>query len=140
MQAADNMKFCDRLRVAGSSGLERLFQRHGVSAGRIFLAAKSAKSARSYANVGRIDMAIDVEVSHVPVQAFTNMIGQPANGKYVRRAIEGDGIVKCEALTGKDFGGNGLKARVVCLEPVPGWSQRACRHNGIIPCCETCFN
>ena len=140
MQAADNMKLCDRLRIAGSCGLERFFQRHGIGPRSVFFTSKSAQAARRYADIRGIDVPVYVEISDVPAQAVTNMIGQPANGKYVRGTIERDGVVKSKALAGKDFGSNGLKARVVCLEPVPVWSQRARRHNEIIPCCENGFN
>ncbi len=52
------------------------------------------------------------------------MVGQPADGKNIRRAIECDGIVKAEALAGKDFGGNGLQGGIVGLKPVSGEWKR----------------
>ena len=81
-------------------------------------------------------MAIDIEISHVSVEAFTNLIGQPAEGKDVRRAVECNGIFKREALPGKDFTGNGLKCGIVRLKPVPGWGGIVVAMNKIIPCCE----
>ena len=57
MQSADNVELRDRLGVSGSRGLERFFESHGVGAGRIFLAAKSAQSAGRHTNIRRIDDA-----------------------------------------------------------------------------------
>ncbi len=93
MKATNNVKFRDGLAVAGRGRLERLFEGHRVGAGRVFLASKSTQAARCYADVGWIDMAIDVEVSLVAVHALTHRIRQPTNRKDVRGTIEREGVV-----------------------------------------------
>ena len=78
MQAADNVKLCHGFRQALSSGGEGFFQRHGVGAGRVFLAAKRAQPARGHAHVGRIDVPVHVEVRDIAVHLFADIVGQPA--------------------------------------------------------------
>ena len=53
MQSADDVELGDRLAIAGSGGLESLFERHGVGAGRVLLAAKGAQAAGRDADIGR---------------------------------------------------------------------------------------
>ena len=45
-------------------------------------------------------------------------VGQPANRKNIRRAIECDAIVEVETLCSKHFFGNRGQARVIRLEGV----------------------
>src|SRR4029077_7286725 len=78
MQSPDNMEFRDGFGITGGSGLERLFQRHGVRARRVLLAPKRTKAAGRHANIGGIQMAVDVEVRLVAVQAFAYLVRDPA--------------------------------------------------------------
>ena len=118
MQSADDMKFRDRLAVSGRSGLECLFQRHGVGAGRVFLSAKGAQTARRHAHIRGIDVAIDVEVGLVAMHTLADGIGHPAHGKNVAGAIQGKGVVDIQALAGHDFVMDGRQARIVSLKGV----------------------
>ena len=118
MQSADDVKLRDRLGVAGSGGLECLFQRHGVGAGSVLLAPESAQPAGGHANVRGIDVAVDVEVSLVAVHAFAHVIGQPADGENVAGAVEREGVGCVEAFAGKHLGVDRLEARVVGLKGV----------------------
>src|SRR5690349_21443440 len=119
MQAADDVKFGDGLRVARSGGLECLFQRHGVGAGSVLLAAEGTEAAGGNANVGWVDVPVDVEVSHIPVHSLAHMIGQPAQSKDVRRAVKRNGIIKGEALAREDLLSDRVETRVVGLECMP---------------------
>ena len=65
-------------------------------------------------------MAIDVEKSHVAVQALTDLIGQPTHGQHIPRPIERKAILGAQTLPGEDSVGNRLKARVVGAETVAG--------------------
>ncbi len=96
--------------------MEGLFQRHGVGPRRILLASKSAQAAGGNTNIGGIDVPVDIEICHVSVQAFANMVGQPANGQDVSRAVERYRLIKTEPLAGKYLCGDGLQAGVVRLE------------------------
>src|SRR5450631_3548832 len=119
MQSADNVKFGDRLAVSRGCGLESFLQRHGVGAGRVLLAPKSTQAAGRHADVGRIQVAVDVEIRRVPVHPLADMIGQPAYGQDVTRAIKDEGVVDREALPRKDLFVDRLKPSVVALK----WMQ-----------------
>ena len=93
------MEFCYRLGVTGGRGLEGFFERHGVGAGRIFLASKRTQAAGGHANVGRIQVAVDVEVRLVAMHAFADVVGQPAHRQNVTAAIERESIFRSKALT-----------------------------------------
>jgi hypothetical protein len=112
------VKFGDGLGVSGGGGFESFFKRHGVSAGRVFLAAEGTEAAGGDTDVGRIDVAIDVEVRLVPVEALADVIGEPADGEDVAGAVERKGVSGIEALAGEDLVMDRVKARVVGLERV----------------------
>src|SRR5207302_6490120 len=78
MQPADNVKLRNRLRVPRGRGFKRFFQRHGVSARRIFLPPKSAEPASGHANIRWVDMAVDVKVCLVPVHPLARGGGHSA--------------------------------------------------------------
>ena len=118
MQPADNVKLRDRLAVSGRCGLECLFQSHGVGAGRVFLSAKGAQTARRHAHIRGIDVAIDVEVGLVAMHTLADGIGHPAHGKNVAGAIQGEGVVNIQALAGHDFVMDRRQAWIVSLKGV----------------------
>ena len=120
MQSADDVKFGDGLAVSGSGGFESFIERHGVGAGSVLLAAEGAQAAGRDANVGGIDVSVDVEIRLVAVHALANVIGHPAHGENIAGAVESEGIGGVEPLTGQHFGVNGQQARVVGLERVKG--------------------
>src|SRR5580704_732507 len=93
MKPADDVKLRDGLAISRSRGFERLFQGHGVSARSVFLFPEGAKPASRHANIGGIEMTVDVEVSPVTVHALTDGIRHPADGENVAGAIESEGIV-----------------------------------------------
>ena len=79
VQAADNVKLGNRLRVAGSRGFPGLVEGHGVAGGVALFAAKGAELAGGDADVGGVDVAIDVEVGEVAVHPLADVVGQPAD-------------------------------------------------------------
>ena len=120
VQSADDVEFGDRLSVSGGCGLESFFQRHGVSPGRIFLASEGTETARGHADVGRIDVAVDIEVGLIPVHAFANVVGKPADGEDVAGAVEREAVLLAKAFAGQHFLLDGVQACVVSLERVQG--------------------
>ena len=62
MQSADDVKLGDRFGVSGGGRLPRFFERHGVGAGRVLLAAEGAETAGGYTDVGWIDVPVDIEI------------------------------------------------------------------------------
>jgi hypothetical protein len=83
MQAADDVKLGDGFGVAGSRSLERLFERHGVAGRGRPSCGRRRTAAGRHADIGGVDVAVDVEVGHVAVQALAHVIGQPADGEKV---------------------------------------------------------
>ena len=116
MQAADDVELGHRLGVAGGRGVPDFFQRHGVSAGRVFLAAEGAEPAGRHANIGVVDVAIDVEVGDVAVHPLAHVVGQPPDGENVARAIERQRVVLRQPLLRHHLVGDGLQACVIGLK------------------------
>ena len=80
MQPADNVKFQRAFARALFRAGVNLFQREVVRARRVGVAAKSAELAVRHANVGRIDVPVDVVIRDVAVLSFAHVIRQPAHG------------------------------------------------------------
>ena len=87
-----------------------------VCAGIVLLTAKGAQATGGYANVGRIQVAVDIEVRLVAVHALADVVGQPPHAKNVAAAVECEGVFWVQALAGKNFGVNGPETRIVGLE------------------------
>ena len=118
MQAADDVKLGHRLGVARARSLPRLFERHRVRSGLALLAAEGAQPAGGDADIGRIDVAIDVEVGHIAVQPLAHQVRQPAHRQNVAAAVERHAIVEAEPLAALHLLRNGQKSWIVCLERV----------------------
>ena len=78
MQAADDVKFRGAFGDAVTGALVNFFESEGVGAGRIGRAAKGAELAVRDADVGGIDVAIDVEIGDVAVLFFADVVREPA--------------------------------------------------------------
>src|SRR5262245_28702553 len=112
MQAADDVEFGGSFADTLFGALVNLFQRKIVSAGGIGIAAEGTEFAVRNANVGGIDVAVDVVISDVAVFFLANVIGEPAYGEQVRRTVELDAIVEAETLAGENFVGYGPQTLV----------------------------
>ncbi len=95
MQSANNVEFRRAFANSLFGALINFFEGVSVGARRIRVAAKRAQLAMRHADVGRIDMAIDVEISNVAVFFFAYVVGQPADGEQIRRTVKLDAIFKC---------------------------------------------
>src|SRR5215472_4101281 len=118
MQAAYDMKLRDGFAVAGGGGFKGLVQGHGISARSILLAAEGTQPASRDADIGWVDVPVDVEISHIAVHALADVIGQPANRQDISRAIEGYSIVKAQPFMGKHLIRDGQEPRVFGLKYV----------------------
>src|SRR5271156_4851093 len=118
MQPSNNMNLRAGPAVAGSRCLERFSKRHSVRARSILLAPKSAQPASRHANIRRIDMAIDVEVSLVTMHPLPNPVSQPTHRQNVARPIKRTRVALVQALAGKDLILDREQARVIGLECV----------------------
>ena|SRR5256885_7768018 len=61
-------------------------------------------------------MAIDVEISLVPMHAFANVISQPTDRENIASAIQRYPISEVEALACEDFFMDRFKPSIVSLE------------------------
>ena len=83
MQAADDVEFRGAFGHTLGGALPYFVEREGVGSGSVGRASESAKFAMRHANVGGIDVAVDVEVGDVAVAFFANVIGEPAYAEQV---------------------------------------------------------
>ena len=113
MQTADHVKFRGAFARALLGALPDLFQRKGVRARRVGVAAKRAQLAVRHADVGGIDVPVDVEVADVAVPLLAHVVGQPAQRQQVRRAIQRQAVVEVQALAGQHLIGDRPQPRVV---------------------------
>src|SRR5437879_5369366 len=109
MQSADDVELGDRLAVARTCSLESFVESHGIGSGRVFLASERAQAARGDANIGGIDVAVDVEIGFIAVPTLTHMVRHPARGEDVAGAVQGECVVNTEPLAAKDLGMDRLK-------------------------------
>jgi hypothetical protein len=65
-----------------------------------------------HADVGRIDVTVDVEIGDVAMFLFADVVGEPADGEQVRRTIEFNAIFKREALIRENSIRDGSQLRV----------------------------
>src|ERR1700741_3376100 len=98
MQSADDVELSHSLAVTGGSGLESLFERHGVGAGCVLLAPESTQPASRHAHIGRIDVPVDIEICLVAVHALAHVISQPTHSQDVPGTIQCERVVGTEAL------------------------------------------
>ena len=99
-------------RDALPGALPDFFERIGVRAAGIFVAPKRAQLAMRAADVGGIDVPVDVEVADVAVALFAHIIRQPANGQQIARGIEREAVLGGKPLAGEHFFSDGLEAVV----------------------------
>src|SRR5271163_317164 len=113
MQAADDVEFRGAFRDAFACALPHFIQSECVGAGRIGGASKGAELAMRHADIGGIDVAIDVEIGDVAVAFFADVIREPAYSEKIVRFIEREAIGGVKALAGENLFCDGLKPRVL---------------------------
>ena len=116
VQAADHVKFRGAFAHALFGALVNFLQRKCIGAGSIGVAAKSAQLAVGHANVCRVDVAIYVEEAGVSVAVLAHVVGQPADGQQVRRAVQRDAVFGVQTLAGQNFFRYRLQLLVVDLK------------------------
>ena len=116
MESTDHVEFSGAGADAFFGALPDFIEREIVGAWGVRVASEGAEFAMGYADIGRIDVAIDVEVADVTVARFADVVGEPAYGKEVGRTIEHDAVSGSEADSGENLFGDGLQARVSDLE------------------------
>ncbi len=93
--------------------LPRLFQSHGVRAGVALLAPEGAQPAAGHADIGGVDVPVDVEVGDVAVHPLAHCVRHPSDGQNVAAAIERDAVLEAQPLARRDLLGDRLQRRIV---------------------------
>ena len=112
MQAAHDVEFGDGFAIALAGLVPDLFKRHRVCLGIALLLAERAQLATGHADIGRIDVAIDVEVSLVAVQPLADLVRQPADPQQIRSAINRQAVLIGQPLAGGDLGSDRFETSI----------------------------
>ena len=130
VETADNVEFRDGFRPAFAGDLPGLFVRHGVAVGIADLFTEGTELALSDANVGGVDVTVDVVVSIVAVDALADDVGHVADGEDVGGAVHRHAVFKGEAFAGEDFLVDGFETGIVkhFYKPrLPCWQSMSSR-------------
>jgi len=106
MEAADDVNLGRPLGSRFQGAVADLVQIVAVGARLVRGLRKRAELAAVDADVGMVDMAVDVEKDPPAVPALVGKGGQLADGDQVGMVEEEEGVVFGEALPGVDFCGN----------------------------------
>ena len=113
MQSAHDVEFGDGLAPALAGAVPDLFQGHGVRLGVAHALAEGAQPATGHAHVGRVDVAVDVEIGGVAVQALAHEVGQVAEREDIGGAEQGEAVFESQALAGFHFGADRNQTRII---------------------------
>ena len=116
MQASHDVEFCDGFAVPGSGCFKGFFERHCVGTRRVLFSSEGAEAAGSDTYIRRIDMAIQVEIGFIAVQALADLVRQPADRQNIARTIQGQSVVSIEAFASQHLLMDWHKAGIVGLE------------------------
>jgi hypothetical protein len=95
VQAVDDVDFGDRLAGALPQLVENLLDRHGVRARHAFLQPRErAEQARRFADVGRFEPQVVIEVGARAVTPLALAIGDPAERQQILRLEQRHAVVE----------------------------------------------
>ena len=127
MQSADDVELGDRFAPALARDMPDLLERHGVGLRILGSLAERAQPATGHADIGGIDVAVDVEVSDVAVQALAHQVGHVAERENVRGPVERDAVVVGQALARLHLLEDRLQPRIFD-ERLHGYARRRNRY------------
>src|SRR5215472_10364779 len=99
MESADNVKLRYGFGISRSGSSKSLFEGHRISARRIFFPSKRTQTAGGHADVGGVDVTIDVEVCLISVHALAEVIGHPSHRQNVAGPVQNQRIGSIQALS-----------------------------------------
>src|SRR3981189_488815 len=88
VQTTDDVKFSGAFANALLGALVNFIQRKCVRAGGVWIAAECAEFAVRDADVGRIDVPVDVVIGDAAMFFLADVIREPADGEKIGRAME----------------------------------------------------
>jgi hypothetical protein len=104
VQAVDDVHFGHRLAGALPELREDLLDRHRVRARHaLFQPRERAEQARCFADVGRFEPEVVIEVGARAMTALAFAVGDPAEREQIGRVEEGDAILERQPLRRVDF-------------------------------------
>src|SRR5262249_47272006 len=106
VQAADDVQLGGAAALGLGGALEDLFVGHDVTLRTFQVGPKGAEGAAVNADVGRVEVGVDVVIGEVAVFALAHLVGEFAEGEQVGRLVEVNAVVEREALAGVDFFAN----------------------------------
>ena len=112
VEAADNVEFRHRFGPAFARLAEGILERHRVGARGVGLAAERAQFATRDADVGRVDVPVDVKISSRALKFLPDAMRKPAERQQIVRAVKRRAVVEVQPLFGEHFLGDGPKPRV----------------------------
>ncbi len=83
-----------------------------VRADVVLLAVELAELAREGADVGIVEVAVDVEVRGLAVQAAAHRVCQTQHGPEIRRGVERLAVVECEPIAGENLGPDAIQPAI----------------------------
>ena len=113
MQSADDVEFRDGFAPAFARAMPHFFERHGVGFGIAHALAERAQPAARHANVGRVDVAVDVEICGVAVHPLAHQIRHVAQRQNILVAIERNAIFERQPFAGFHLFADGEQAGIV---------------------------
>src|SRR5207245_8805093 len=93
---------------------QNLLVAHDIPLRALEVRAESAKDAAVDADVGGIDMRIDIVIAEVTVLAFANEVGQLGQGKEIIAGMKEHAVLKGKPLAGLDLLSDGGQLQVDC--------------------------
>jgi hypothetical protein len=113
MEAADDVELGNGFGVTVARLLPNLFERHGVRVGIANAFAEGAELATGDADVGGVDVAVDVEEGLLAVEALADEVRHPAYRQDVGRAVERQAVLSVQALAGFDLFTNRIEVGIL---------------------------
>jgi hypothetical protein len=65
-----------------------------------------------HANIGGIDVPVDIEVRYVAVSLLANVVRQPSNRQQIRRSVQRDAVFATKPFSRKHSFRNWLQALI----------------------------
>ena len=100
MQAADNMELGDRFAPTLARAMPHFVERPGVSLGILGALSEGAQLATRHADIGGIDVPVDVKPGDVAVFALAHQVGHIADGENIVALEKRDAVRGIQANIG----------------------------------------
>ena len=104
VQAADDVQLGGAAALGLGGAVQDLLVGHHVALGALQVGPESAEGAAIDADVGRVEVRVDVVIGEVAVLALADEVGQLAEREQVGLLVEKDAVVERQPLARLDLG------------------------------------